>query len=601
MKRLATSEVISRSKRHLSPLAVIALFVFASNWQLIRHINSGFIGRPFEDAISVMWEFWWGLQVFLGETTSIFFTPDVYFPNGYYLAADAQPIWWMILFSPITYLLGPLLTYNLLLLLVLFAAGTGVYLLVEQLTQQRWSGVISAAIYMTAPLVTIRLAGHFNILLGLAFLPYLALFWYLALIAEERKKAVLFAVFSGIMYALASLSSWYFVFIGFLVIGCLFLFPTKPTLIRDKLRLLTVTLVTWLVIATPFLLLTFKANQGLYGETAAFSIAGNDGQSISLHRLFVPNRLNSIWGVWSAEQFPRGFEETLVSLNYVALTLGIIGFWKGEKRFRRPFGLLILLSTLLAMGTTLHWNDQRIVLRLPGVLATWYQGVTGWLTAEITDEPAIPLPGLLLAKYLPFYASMRAWSRFMLPAILGLAILGGIGAKYILSTFKKGWIIVVLALVLIFIEGLAVPYENFSQAADIHRPVDDWLKEQEPGSALIEYPWPHLSKRALYSQSIHGQPIVNGYAPHFPLFLNENPAVVRTWPDAESVAILDSWGIRYILATGPNNDEFNIGAVAEIKALPMLCQVITLPAGALPDEAIVHVFEIVGPGEPCRD
>jgi hypothetical protein len=117
---------------------------------------------------------------------------------------------------------------------------------------------------------------------------------------------------------------------------------------------------------------------------------------------------------------------------------------------------------------------------------------------------------------------------------------------------------------------------------------------------LIEYPWPNRNKDALYRQTVHEQPIVNGNAPHRPLFLNENPAVTRNWPDAESVAVLDSWGVRYILATGPNNEEFNSGALADLEALPALCRVITLPAGAPPGEANVHVFEIVDSGTICR-
>ncbi len=599
MKRTDFPYYFSRIKGHLLPLGAIACFVIISQWQLVRHIKSGFIGRPFEDAIAVIWEFWWGLQVLLGETAAVFFTPDVYFPNGYPLAADAQPIWWMVLFSPITYILGPLLTYNFLLLASLFAAGVGIYLLVTQLTGERWAGVISATVYMTAPLVTVRLAGHFNILMGLAFVPYLALFWLRALISDQRKRGVTFAVFAGIAYGLASLSSWYFVFIGFLVIGCLFLFPTAPVPLREKLTKSAILTAVWLLLTIPFLLLALEANQELYGGTATFSIAGADGQSISLYRLLVPNPLNSIWGAWSAGTFPLGYEETLLSLNYVALVLGIIGFWKSHKRLRRPFGLLILCSVILAMGTTLHWQDQRVVLRLPGALARGYWWLTGWLTVEVSGELAIPLPGLLLAKYLPFFASMRAWPRFMLPAILGLAVLTGFGTNYIMSTFKRGWIIVPLALGLIFIEGLTIPYKNFTEAATINRPVDEWLKEQEPGSALIEYPWPASNKGALYSQTVHGQPIVNGYAPHGPQFLNENPAVLRQWPDAEAVAILDSWEVRYILATGPNNEAFNSGPLADLLALPALCYVETLPADAPPGRANVHVFEIVAVDDGC--
>ena len=241
-----------------------------------------------------MWGFWWGQETLLGDGDSITFTPDVYYPEGYFIAADAQAPWWSLPAAPITALLGPLLTYNLLVLTVTFAAGIGVYFLVEQLTQQRWAGVLSAAIYMTAPLITMRMGGHFNLLLAVMSLPYLVLALYRALSAENDKRALIYSILAGLFQALATISSWYFLFIGFLPLISLLITSPKPISLAIKLRRLTVTLIVWFLLTLPFILITLDANSAMYGQTATFNLAGTDSNSISLDRLFVPNPFHAI-------------------------------------------------------------------------------------------------------------------------------------------------------------------------------------------------------------------------------------------------------------------------------------------------------------------
>lgn len=584
---------LKHQKCRLFAILCIIGMVLLLNLQLVMHLTSHFIGRPFEDAISVMWQFWWASKA-AGENEIVLYTPNVYYPNGYYLGSDAQPIWWMVVYVPLTRVLGPLATYNIVTLTTLIVAGVGVYLLVESLTGKCLAGIVASPVYIFAPVITLRLGGHLNVLLAAQWLPYLALFSYRSL-ANAGRRGWIFSVLVGLMYFLASISSLYFVFIGFIPVISVFLFSSLECSKTRRFQKLGVALVTWCLLTMPFLMLTLQANRAMFGKTVVeFDLASSDGWSINVDRLFTPNPANAVWRKWLSRRLDIGGESDYISLGYTAMLLALLGIWKSDaaRESTRSAIVLVSLSIILAMGTTLHWNHQRILVELPPSLAKLYGSLTKWLTIVVTDEPAIPLPGLLLARLVPFYAAMRVWARFMIAGMLGLAVLAGHGASFVLSEkrYARYWMTIAAALILV--EGVMIPYSEFTPIRMIQRPVDFWLAEQPEGTALIEYPWPYMNKNALYSQTIHEQPIVNGYAPHIPRHLQQSPEVMSTWPDQAAVATLREWGVHYILVTEFGTRES--GEIwASLQALSDLRWVRSYPSAVGKEGVQVHVFEIV--------
>jgi len=71
---------------------------------LVANIGTHFVGRPFDDAIAVMWELSWARDA-LGRGDLSLLAEDVYFPYGYHTASDAQPIWWAFLAAPLVSIL----------------------------------------------------------------------------------------------------------------------------------------------------------------------------------------------------------------------------------------------------------------------------------------------------------------------------------------------------------------------------------------------------------------------------------------------------------------------------------------------------------------
>jgi hypothetical protein len=496
----------------------------------------------------------------------------------------------MLPWAPLTRAFGPVVSYNLALLTTLILSGVGVYLLVESLTGKRLPGVVASAVYLSAPMLTLRLGGHMNILFGAQFLPYMGLLAHRA-VSTEGRQAIWYSIGAGCAYMLSATSSWYFVFIAFPVLVCFFAFGSSAHTKLIRLQRFCICLLTWAVLTAPLALLTHSANTAMFGETVGFSLASSDVWSVGPDRLFVPNALSTLLRGLYHRYWRVQSEADLASLGYTAILLSLVGLWKGKGMPGRRASLaLTALAVTLSMGLTLHWNQQRVTLALPEALAGPYLGATGWLTSAITPDPVVPMPGLLLARFVPFYAMMRAWARFMIPAMLGVAVWVGYGACALQSIKRIGPYLAVLAAALILAEGAVIPYRDWTAIEAMQRPVDRWLAQQPAGTPVVEYPWPHRNNSALYSQIVHGQPIVNGNAPHLPAHLAQAGNLTDTWPDEAAVATLRGWGVRYLLAT---TTEAQADEVLEnLRGLPGLRWIETFRNTGSLASTQVHLFEI---------
>ncbi|MFN2223265.1 MAG: hypothetical protein ACK2UH_11975, partial [Candidatus Promineifilaceae bacterium] len=89
--RLAVDNDASPKKiqRHLLALGVIALILCLMNYQLVLHASTHVVGRPFEDAFDVLWQLSWMDTAVFEKGVNPFFSPDVFYPHGWYLASSA--------------------------------------------------------------------------------------------------------------------------------------------------------------------------------------------------------------------------------------------------------------------------------------------------------------------------------------------------------------------------------------------------------------------------------------------------------------------------------------------------------------------------------
>jgi hypothetical protein len=585
----------------LIALVVFVAIIVASNLQLIIHLSTHVIGRPIEDAFAVLWQLSWGQQALFRQGILPTYSPDVFYPHGWYLASGPEPVWWTIALSFPAYVLGSVATYNLALLATFVVGAWGAFLLARHLTGNWLVGIAAGCIYSMAPVLTLRLGGHLNILLSAQWLPYFALYCHksLELLGNRRQCAWLLAAGFG---ALAVLGHWQFVFMVPLIPVSIIGFTRTSVHWQQRLRLLIrIALLTGMFIA-PFALHAAYARSQMFQTPPHFPLSTHDAASMSVDRLLVPNPMHPIWGTWSRQTFPLRGESDVISTGYVALLLAVLGLWHGST-FRRPYLILTGLAIVLAMGIALHWNAQRVELTLPEPAATAMRTVesslVGFDMMPVADKVFIPMPLLFLIKAIPMLGEARAWARFMIVGMLGIATLGALGVNFVLARWSKiGRWLVAAGITAVVVEGATMPYKDFTLVASNAREVDAWLAAQPYRVTLIEYPSPTSGKIALYRQSLHGQRIVNGYTAILPTFLAQVSNMLGKWPTESTILLLREWKVDYIVVTEDTSDLFRNEILPSIQSLSGLCPTkeFTESASGRP----TYIFRILQDGQVCE-
>ena len=599
---------------HALPALFFLLLVLALNYPLVLKLNSHVVGRPFDDTFEVLWQLSTVHRAVFETHSNPFYTPNVFYPQGWYTASGAQPPWYLLLLSPLTAVAGPVLTYNLTVLATFILGGFGVYWVVRRLTGQTAAGLIAGCAYIAAPVFTLRLGGHLHTLLAMMFLPYAVGAMLRALGAPRAGDAAVgggaagaavpswrWVALAGVFLAATILSHWYFMFIAALPIAGLALTTHSPLPWRARLaRLAVIGVITGLLIA-PALLLTLQARQAMLPGRGVYLLSDAALQGFSPDYLFSPNQLHPFWRSRVHGVFPVFGEWDVVSLGYATALLAAAGLLTAPWRQTRPLVVMGLISFILGLGPTLRWRGQRVEVALPSRLA-------GALAPLLRDLGALPpgrvpilLPDFLLYYALPFYSAIRVWSRFAVPLTLVVALLAGFGVAWLWSKGRGGRAAAVALGALMVFEGVILPYENFTEVAAIHRTVNDWLAAQPAGTTLIEYPLPWVNGLAMYSQSLHGQRVVNGQMSFTPAFLEEVKPQLGEWPNAAALPILRGWGVEYVVISAlPQVDVFRDAIWPDMLALDGLCLVQSFP-DALPlmEFRETHVFAVTEPGAPC--
>ncbi|NPV57489.1 MAG: hypothetical protein HPY76_12560, partial [Anaerolineae bacterium] len=259
-----------------------------------------------------------------------------------------------------------------------------------------------------------------------------------------------------------------------------------------------------------------------------------------------------LFGRWVGETFSRDFWiEQSLTIGWVVMILGVLAWFARDDRRRRHLLILMLAGGLLALvlsfGLDLHWNEQRILISVPPFL----QDLVG------AAEAPIPLPGILMFKFVPFYAKLRAFSRFGIFVLLFSCAAAGMGASWLLARIKPRWrpLAATGLLLLVLFEFYPGLYRQFSPVQA--RPVDTWLAQQPGEGAVIQFPFRMgEDQEQIYNTLINGKPYVGGFFNAFPppQYRSLLP-IMDYFPDERSCAMLDGLGVEYVLVHAPAYDD----------------------------------------------
>jgi hypothetical protein len=487
-----------------SPLARVAVLLTALTmfltWPQALHLGSQTANH--DDPLFSIWRLSWVAHA-LSDQTARLFDANIFHPQLRTLANSDAMLLQAFLAAPWLWAqANPVLIYNLLLLGGIVLSGLGMFVLAHYLLNEVDAALVSATIFTLVP----YRVEHF-MHLELQWTVWMPLtFW--AAHRAYNESSVRFGALVGVFLSLQMLSSIYYgAFLGVMTATLVVLLAaTQPRLAAAAVRPFFVGATIFAGLIAPYAIPYIENARALGprdpGQVANFS--ARLGSYIS-----APHE-NWLWG-WTAFEYPGN--ELHLFAGVVALGLAIIGIGKGPKYITRIYLAIVAVAVVLSFGS-----------RGP---------VYGWLYEHVRA-----LQGF------------RAPSRFAILACCALAVLAGFGYRALREIVtRRGvrrWLLTAV-LVAIGVEYGSAPMN----LVDVPTAVPDLYKvlAKSPRSPLIEFPlvdW-DLTAHYMYWSIHHWHPLVNGYSGYAPPGYEETRALMRTFPDDESIARLRALNVRHIV------------------------------------------------------
>ncbi len=350
-------------RRSVMNLGVLSLFLALTLWlcdPLIWHFTTGIPGPP-ADNFEFLWKVDWYKRALFDLHRSPLYTDAIFYPFGYNLIFGSAMFAPAMLSLPLTVWGGHILAYNTIIVLSLVLSGFGTYLLVVKLTSSRMAGVASGIIFGFSPVLRVLLrAGHFNLLVGLMWLPYLLLCLEELLGSAEKRWGIAGGVFCGLII----FSEWYFVpFLG-VILAVYILCRVKSWRLRFRERRFLPAVLSFFGMLLFCIGLALVVTRPLWleeNQTPPYSLAYVDAISPSLDYFFIPYTLRTLIGLTPVSV--DVYEASLGAyIGWFTLILAILGAATRRDQVARCFVWTALVSLVLALGPRLRLSGEPVLI-----------------------------------------------------------------------------------------------------------------------------------------------------------------------------------------------------------------------------------------------
>jgi hypothetical protein len=454
------------------------------------------------DALQYVWSLWWAKTAIVGLHTSPANVALLYTPDGAYQPLLMVTPYLELSAVPLTLACGPVVAYNLLLLLSFILTGLTTYLLAYELSGDHLAAFLGGLVFAFFPnRLGHALGGH---------LPQLTAYWFplyaLSLARLARRPTLRRGLWCGLCLALSLLVNLQH--IAYLVVPFTLVFLLWHWRSGRDVRFLTglvLALAMAALLTAPFFI-PFLMDK-LQGGLGFLEAGGTVKNSIDLLAYLTPSPTHPLlnwWGLlpdYTNRIFTqvRDVEEGLAYLGIVPLLLAGWGIVWGRSD-RGMWAALGGLSLVLALGP---------LLKVGGTLASYT--IDGQATY-------ISMP-YALVKALPLYEWGRTPGRLSETAAFALAILVAYGAADLRSRLRGQWSPVVfttgVALFILVEYAVVFPFPMGDAT------VPDFYRQMIGDSgdyAVLDLPilGRPASNYAMYYQTVHQRRIVGGYIHRYP-------------------------------------------------------------------------------------
>jgi len=541
--------------RFLLPIAFFLVTTVIMTYPLITDLTGGIIRHPIisrsVDIDTERWAFWWFKTAIVDRQRNPFYTDMLYYP--YRQADNPLPLYYndnhpldMMIAMPVIIannsVVGPTLAYNLLTLAHLTFAGCAMFWLVRYLLSRREDvrdtrsgeestrqpigvtggaaivgGLVAGILYAFSPLHQYQLdAGHL-VLLATGWMLLHILFLHKLLYnhhiqdadpgresdehgtgetRKQRRRMILNGMLAALFLLATSFTNWYLTafLLVLAVLMALVRIVQQPREWRATSVKMVAVLALWLVGVSPFLLATIRGIPAAASEL----VSGLDYEvTLSLSPLDLIT-VSKDTRVEPALWWPG-------TLGYTAMILGAVGI-VAARRMRRSvlfWIVLIIAGVTLSLGPYLKWDPE---------------------VREVSGTTGVPLPYLLF-RNLPFMSIARAPRRFVLLADMGLSVLAGFGASYLIYQVSRlrarltnraigralPWAVAAILIAVPILELQTLPQPIGKVVAS---PFLVGLGNDKEDYAILELPvTTHYSRDhdRMFKQTLHHKKIIGGY------------------------------------------------------------------------------------------
>lgn len=307
--------------------------------------------------------------------------------------------------------------------------------------------------------------------------------------------------------------------------------------------------------------------------------------------LSIPALLLGIYAVWRRRPGSGAF--LLLGLVGAILTMGLTLHLNGQRVY-------------IPVPQAVEDVFSRAMLTIAGKLAL---NPGAYWPFRVEGAIPIPLPGMLFSLFVPFGSTMRVFHRFGMDSSLAMAALAGLGAAALMERIRQrqtseAWATAEVPnttavvgeatlqaaagvipgdpvlevatnatsatagsvalhrgfwqrhaaelagaglIVIVLLDAVVAPLpyglsDTRGQATDL------WLKQQPGDFSVLQLPLIRgLNGPGLFRAAIHGKKISYGYGTFYPKAWRQAVAGLAAFPDAASLDLLRSWGVRYVL------------------------------------------------------
>ena len=477
----------------LTVLFFLPLILDMSNSLLVPGFGGTQLGQQSRDKYHFIWNFWW-LRYAIPAHLDPLRTQLMFYPQGASLALQTIDYLDGAIAAPLVLAFTKIFSYNVVILLSFPLAGVTAFLLSWHLTESRLASVIGGLIYAFFPQHTAQaIFGHPNIA-NVAWFPAYFLALMLTFESGKAKYALLAAV---ILSALTLIDLEQLVMAG---IGTLIylVYRVIETRAAHPLRFLTLACLTAAVaigVTSPYLYSAYTAAAS--GSRAAPAITEALRNSAIPRLYLTPPPYNALYGASFSSSYGGlvgGPGNWIIFVGWTALGLAAIGAITTKDRRKYFLIALVVVFFLFSLGPS----------QSPSALS--FQSLYTFIYDHIS-----------ILHY------FRSTARFSIMVMLGLSCLAAMGAQRILriaearrGRFSAEKVVALLMMVLILVEYMpaaaAEPVVSSNAYSVISRDADEFSILELPATTT-------QAQFALYEQTFHGKPLVNGKTSQSPVTL----------------------------------------------------------------------------------